>query len=137
MKIYVGNLSYNLSENELKDVFTPYGEVASVKIMTDKFTGRSKGFAFVEMPNDAEANNAIQGLNDVEVAQRSIKVNEARERTFDNNRPRTGGGYGGNRGGGDRGGYGGGGNRGGGYGGGGNRGGGYGGNRGGNEGGEY
>lgn len=135
MKIYVGNLSYNLSENELKDVFTPYGEVASVKIMTDKFTGRSKGFAFVEMPNDAEANNAIQGLNDVEVAQRSIKVNEARERTFDNNRPRTGGGfnrggdrggYGGNRGGGDRGGYGGG-----------NRGGGYGGNRGGNEGGEY
>lgn len=134
MKIYVGNLSYNLSENELKDVFTPYGEVASVKIMTDKFTGRSKGFAFVEMPNDAEANNAIQGLNDVEVAQRSIKVNEARERTFDNNRPRSGGGYGGggNRGGGYGGG---GGNRGGGYGGGGNRGG-YG-NRGGNEGGEY
>jgi RNA recognition motif-containing protein len=102
MKIYVGNLSYDLSENDLKDVFTPYGEVASVKIMTDKFTGRSKGFAFVEMPNDAEANNAINGLNDVEVAQRSIKVNEARERTFDNNRPRSGGGF--NRGG-DRGGY--------------------------------
>jgi RNA recognition motif-containing protein len=98
MKIYVGNLSYDLSENDLKDVFTPYGEVASVKIMTDKFTGRSKGFAFVEMPNDAEANNAINGLNDVEVAQRSIKVNEARERTFDNNRPRSGGGF--NRGGG-------------------------------------
>lgn len=107
MKIYVGNLSYDLSENDLKDVFTPYGEVASVKIMTDKFTGRSKGFAFVEMPNDAEANNAINGLNDVEVAQRSIKVNEARERTFDNNRPRSGGGgfnRGGDRGG-DRGGY--------------------------------
>jgi RNA recognition motif-containing protein len=106
MKIYVGNLSYDLSENDLKDVFTPYGEVASVKIMTDKFTGRSKGFAFVEMPNDAEANNAINGLNDVEVAQRSIKVNEARERTFDNNRPRSGGGFnrGGDRGG-DRGGY--------------------------------
>jgi RNA recognition motif-containing protein len=103
MKIYVGNLSYNLSENDLKDVFTPYGEVTSVKIMTDKFTGRSKGFAFVEMPNDAEANNAINGLNNVEVAQRSIKVNEARERTFDENRPRSGGGY--NRGGGDRGGY--------------------------------
>ena len=49
MKIYVGNLSYDLSENDLKDVFTPYGEVASVKIMTDKFTGRSKGFAFVEI----------------------------------------------------------------------------------------
>lgn len=106
MKIYVGNLSYNLSENDLKDVFTPYGEVTSVKIMTDKFTGRSKGFAFVEMPNDAEANNAINGLNNVEVAQRSIKVNEARERTFDENRPRSGGGYrGGNGGGGDRGGY--------------------------------
>jgi RNA recognition motif-containing protein len=107
MKIYVGNLSYNLSENDLKDVFTPYGEVTSVKIMTDKFTGRSKGFAFVEMPNDAEANNAINGLNNVEVAQRSIKVNEARERTFDENRPRSGGGGGYNRGGGggDRGGY--------------------------------
>lgn len=102
MKIYVGNLSYNLSENDLKNVFTPYGEVSSVKIMTDKFTGRSKGFAFVEMPNDAEATNAINGLNDVEVAQRNMKVNEARERTPDSNRPRTGGGF--NRGG-DRGGF--------------------------------
>lgn len=106
MKIYVGNLSYNLSETELKDVFTPYGEVTSVKIMTDKFTGRSKGFAFVEMPNDAEANSAIEGLNNVEVAARSIKVNEARERTFDENRPRSNGGGGGyNRGGNSGGGY--------------------------------
>jgi RNA recognition motif-containing protein len=106
MKIYVGNLSYSLSENDLKNVFTPYGEVSSVKIMTDKFTGRSKGFAFVEMPNDAEASNAINGLNDVEVAQRNLKVNEARERTPDSNRPRSGGfNRGGDRGGYNRGGY--------------------------------
>jgi cold-inducible RNA-binding protein len=104
MKIYVGNLSYNMSENDLKDVFSPYGEVESVKIITDKFTGRSKGFAFVEMPNDGEANNAINGLNNVEVGQRSIKVNEARERSADE-RPRSNGGF--NRGGGNRGGGGG------------------------------
>ena len=95
-----------MSENDLKDVFTPYGEVASVKIITDKFTGRSKGFAFVEMPNDGDANNAINGLNNAEVAQRSLKVNEARERSEDE-RPRSGGGFnrGGNRGGFNRGGY--------------------------------
>lgn len=91
MKIYVGNLSYQLSENDLKDVFAAYGEVSSVKIMTDKLTGRSSGFAFVEMPNDEEANNAINGLNNAEVAQRSIRVDRARERSNDNNRPRSGG----------------------------------------------
>lgn len=94
MKIYVGNLSYQLSENDLKEVFAAYGEVSSVKIMTDKLTGRSSGFAFVEMPNDEEGNNAINGLNNAEVAQRSIRVDKARERerSNDNNRPR-GGGY--------------------------------------------
>lgn len=106
-----------MSENDLKNAFTAYGEVSSVKIITDKFTGRSKGFGFVEMPNDADANNAINGLNNAEVGQRSIKVNEAIERPADE-RPRSGGGF--NRGGG---------NRGGGF----NRGGGY--NRGGDQGG--
>jgi RNA recognition motif-containing protein len=91
MKIYVGNLSYNVKENELEEVFKEYGEVTSVKVITDKFTGRSKGFAFVEMPNDEEAQNAIKELNEAELASRNLKVNEAQEpkqRTdrFDNKR---------------------------------------------------
>jgi RNA recognition motif-containing protein len=91
MKIYVGNLSYNVKENELEEIFKEYGEVVSVKVITDKFTGRSKGFAFVEMSNDDEAQNAIKELNEAELANRNLKVNEAQEpkpRTdrFDNKR---------------------------------------------------
>ncbi|MFC2138705.1 RNA recognition motif domain-containing protein [Bacteroidota bacterium] len=78
MNIYVGNLNYSLQEEELKEVFGEYGEVASVKIIKDKVTGRSKGFGFIEMENDSEANNAIQELNGVEVKGRSLKVNQAK-----------------------------------------------------------
>lgn len=79
MKIYVGNLSYNVKDEDLTEIFKEYGEIASAKVITDKFTGRSKGFGFVEMPNDAEAQNAIKELNDAELDNRNIKVNEARE----------------------------------------------------------
>ncbi|HAW08255.1 MAG: RNA-binding protein [Chloroherpetonaceae bacterium] len=79
MKIYVGNLSYNVKDADLLEIFKEYGEIASAKVITDKFTGRSKGFGFVEMPNDAEAQNAIKELNDAELDNRNIKVNEARE----------------------------------------------------------
>ncbi len=98
MNIYVGNLPFNMGEEDLREIFEEYGEVASAKIIMDKFTGRSKGFGFVEMEDDAEANKAIEELNNAEVAGRNIKVNESKPRE-NNNR---GGGY--NRGGG--GGYG-------------------------------
>ena len=80
MNIYVGNLSYKVKEKELKEIFEEYGEVKSVKIITDKATGRSKGFGFVEMAEDQEGANAIRELNETEVDNRRIKVNEARER---------------------------------------------------------
>nr|WP_321356457.1 RNA-binding protein [uncultured Draconibacterium sp.] len=98
MNIYIGNLPFNLGEEDLREIFEEYGEVASAKIIMDKFTGRSKGFGFVEMEDDSEANKAIEELNNAEVAGRNIKVNESKPRE-NNNR---GGGY--NRGGG--GGYG-------------------------------
>ncbi|MBN1144384.1 MAG: RNA-binding protein, partial [Bacteroidales bacterium] len=66
MNIYVGNLHFNVSEDELRKAFEEYGEVASVKIISDKYSGRSKGFGFVEMLNDNEAKNAIDGLNGAE-----------------------------------------------------------------------
>jgi RNA recognition motif-containing protein len=78
MNIYVGNLNYNLSEDELEKVFTPYGEIASVKIIRDKYTDQSKGFGFVEMTNDAEAQKAIDELNGTEVKGRELRVNQAR-----------------------------------------------------------
>src|SRR5437763_14542977 len=78
MNIYVGNLSWNLKDQDLANLFTPYGEVASAKIVTDKFTQRSKGFGFVEMPNDAEAQAAIAQLNGSEVEGRNLVVNESR-----------------------------------------------------------
>lgn len=117
MNIYVGNIPFHVTEGELEDAFGAYGTVTSVKIITDRETGRSKGFGFVEMDDDEEAREAIEALNQADMQGRPMKVNEAR--------PRTGGGGGGGfrRGGGGGGGYGGGGNRGGGYGGG-NRGGG-------------
>ena len=80
MNIYVGQLPYNTSEEELKVLFTEYGEVASLSLITDKFSGQSKGFGFVEMPNNAEADQAIKGLNKSMLKGREIKVNQAEER---------------------------------------------------------
>ncbi|MBS1918920.1 MAG: RNA-binding protein [Bacteroidetes bacterium] len=78
MNIYVGNLSWNLKDQDLSNLFAPHGEVVSAKIVTDKFTQRSKGFGFVEMANDAEAQAAITALNGTEVDGRNIVVNESR-----------------------------------------------------------
>lgn len=78
MNIYVGNLSYKLNEDDLKQVFEEYGEITSVKIIKDKYSGRSKGFAFVEMADDDEAKSAINELNGTELDSRKIVVNEAR-----------------------------------------------------------
>jgi RNA recognition motif-containing protein len=125
MNIYVGNLSWGLKDQDLADLFTPYGEVASAKIVMDKFTQRSKGFGFVDMPNDEQAQAAIAQLNGSEVDGRNLVVNESRPKEGGDGgfkKKSFGGGGGGFKKGG--GGYGGGGNRGGGYGGGGNRGGG-------------
>ena len=112
MNIYVGNLPYKITENDLRDLFSAYGEVTSVSMIKDKMTGQSKGFGFVDMPDGAEGNAAIQGLNEQAVQGRNIKVNEAKPRE---DRPRDGGGSrggfggGGSRdGGGSRGGFGGG-----------------------------
>ena len=80
MNIYVGSLSYDLSEDDLKRAFESFGQVASVNIIKDKFTGKSKGFGFVEMPADAEAQAAIDGLNGKEIKGRAINVNKARPR---------------------------------------------------------
>lgn len=80
MNIYVGNLSYDVTEDELKDVFSEHGEVSSVNIIKDKYSGRSKGFGFVEMPNEDEAEKAVQTLNGSAVKGRDIKVNKARPR---------------------------------------------------------
>lgn len=80
MNIYVGNLSYGVTEDELKDFFTEFGEVSSATVIKDKFTGQAKGFGFVEMPNNSEAQEAINQLNGKDLKGRSIKVNEARPR---------------------------------------------------------
>ena len=125
MNIFVGSLPFRIEEADLRESFEAYGSVDSVKIISDKFTGRSKGFGFVEMSNDDEAQKAIDELNGATVQGRAIVVNksepkpEGERRTFNNNRGggdnRGGGGYGGgnrsgggdrdNRGGGNRGGY--------------------------------
>ena len=97
MNLYVGNLSFTTREDELRALFAQYGEVTSVKVITDQATGKSKGFAFVEMPNKEEAINAIRNLNDKEVNKRNLKVNEARP-TEGGNRSFGGGGGGGFRG---------------------------------------
>ncbi len=78
MNIYVGNLSWSLKDQDLANLFAPYGEVSSAKIVTDKFTQRSKGFGFVEMPNDEQAQAAIAQLNGSEVEGRNLVVNESR-----------------------------------------------------------
>jgi RNA recognition motif-containing protein len=80
MNIYVGNLSYGMSEDELRDAFGAFGEVSSVKILMDRETGRSRGFGFVEMPNQSEAEKAIAQLNGQDVGGRALRINEARPR---------------------------------------------------------
>ena len=85
MKIYVGNLSWNADESDLRDAFSAHGEVTSVQIITDRETGRSRGFAFVEMENDEEAKAAISAVDNKEIDGRQVKVNEAKPR---NEKPR-------------------------------------------------
>ena len=80
MNIYVGNLSYSLSESELQDAFAEFGEVSSAKILSDRETGRSRGFGFVEMPNQAEGEAAVAQLNGKDVGGRALRVNDARPR---------------------------------------------------------
>lgn len=90
MKIYVGNLAYRTNEDDLRNAFEQYGTVDAVDIISDRETGRSKGFGFVEMNNQNEAQAAIDALDGQELGERTLKVNEARPRP-----PRTGGGGGG------------------------------------------
>ncbi len=78
MNLYVGNLALNVSEGELQQAFEPFGEVSSVKIIKDRYTGESKGFGFVEMPSGAEAQAAMNGLNGKELKGLAIKVNQAK-----------------------------------------------------------
>jgi RNA recognition motif-containing protein len=106
MNIYVSNLSFNVQDEDLREFFTPYGEVSSAKIITDKLSGKSRGFGFVEMPDDAAAAKAVAELDSSTVDGRTIKVTEAKPKE---DRPRGGGGGGGYRGGNDFGGGGGGG----------------------------
>ena len=79
-KIYVGNISFNAQEDDLRNLFSQYGEVVDVKIIIDKFTDRSKGFGFIEMADDQAAEAAISALNETELLGRALRVNEAQER---------------------------------------------------------
>ena len=94
MNIYVGNLAYSVTEDELREAFGAYGEISSVSLISDKFSGQSKGFGFVEMPNNSEADAAIKALNETSLKGRNIKVNQAKPRA---SRPPRGGGGGGRR----------------------------------------
>lgn len=89
MNIYVGNLEYGVTEEKLKSVFEEVGTVETVKIIRDKMTGRSKGFGFVEMPNDDEAREAITALNGKELGKRAMAISEARPREEGNDRNRS------------------------------------------------
>jgi len=97
LNIYVGNLSYEITQEDLQQAFEGFGQVESVKVIKDNYSGRSKGFGFVEMPDSAEGNSAIDGLNGKELKGRALKVDKARPRSEDR-------GYGGNRRGGRQGG---------------------------------
>ena len=100
MNIYVSNLSFNVQDEDLREFFTPYGEVTSARIITDRETGKSRGFGFVEMSDDEAAKKAISELNDATVEGRNIKVTEARPKESKPSRGGFGGGGGGNYGGG-------------------------------------
>lgn len=93
MKLYVGNLSYQVTDSNLHDLFAPFGEPDSVKVITDRDSGRSKGFGFVEFSDGAQANAAMAALNGKDHNGRALTVNEARPRNESGNR----GGYGGGR----------------------------------------
>ena len=80
MNIYVGQLPYSVTEEELREMFLQYGEVSSLNLIMDRYSGRSKGFGFVEMPNNAEADKAIKALNKTMLQGREIKVNQAEQR---------------------------------------------------------
>lgn len=110
-KLYVGNMSYDTTSDQLQDSFSQVGTVVSATVITDRDSGRSKGFGFVEMSTEAEAQAAIEMFNGKEIDGRAVTVNEARP--MEERAPRTGGGYGGGNRGGNRGGYGGGGHSGG------------------------
>jgi len=109
MKIYVGNLSYDVTEDDLRAEFSTFGKIESISVITDKYSGRSKGFAFVEMPTIAEGQAAINALNGKQLKERTLTVNAARPRAeggssgYRDNKGKGsyggGGGYGGNRGG--------------------------------------
>jgi len=86
MNIYVGNLDFKVRENNLSDLFAEFGDVSSAKIITDQYSGRSKGFGFVVMENDADGKSAIEALNGKMVNNREIVVNEARPQTNQGNR---------------------------------------------------
>ncbi|HWX55388.1 MAG TPA: RNA-binding protein [Verrucomicrobiae bacterium] len=92
--IYVGNLDFNVTEDELRKAFAAYGQVDNVTILKDRDTGQPRGFGFVEMANDAEADKAISGVNGMQLGSRTLNVNEARPKTA---KPGGGGGGGGNR----------------------------------------
>jgi len=94
MKLYVGNLSFETTENDLQDLFEPHGAVNEVHLMMDKMTGKSRGFAFITMNDDTQANAAMSALNGKELNGRALNVNQARPRE---ERPRPYGGGGGNR----------------------------------------
>jgi RNA recognition motif-containing protein len=115
-RLFVGNLDFSTTEHQLRDAFSEFGNVSDASLVTDRMTGQSRGFGFVEMENDADADRAIDELNGTALNGRNINVNEARERTGGGGRP-GGGRSGGGRSGGGRPGGGGRGGRGGGYGG--------------------
>jgi RNA recognition motif-containing protein len=112
-KLYVGNLAYSVTDSDLEQMFAAHGSVQSAQVIMDRDTGRSKGFGFVEMGSDQEAQTAIQAMNGKEMDGRSLTVNEARPKESGGGGRGGGGGYGGGRGGGGggRGGHGGGGGR--------------------------
>jgi cold-inducible RNA-binding protein len=97
MKLYVGNLSYSTTEESLESAFSAHGQVEEVAIITDRETGRPRGFAFVSMVNDDEARSAIEAVNGLEIDGRTITVNEARPKTERGGRGGGGGGGGGGR----------------------------------------
>jgi RNA recognition motif-containing protein len=114
MKLFVAGLPYDLYDDELVEIFEKFGTITSAKVAIDKETGKSRGFGFVEMPNEAEAKDAMENLNDISLGKKPLVIKEADERSGGGGNSGgygggNSGGYGGNRGGGNRGGYGGGG----------------------------